>query len=657
MSIRRIVSAESADWRIAEFPVWREDNEVDWTLPCPDGHHLAFLLIDEQHHVPTRSVSSRTIRRLLTLSAVRSCSHIDIEFDPAAQRLLIHDLAVWRESEPGQWSRRSELRPGAFILRQREQQMEHQMLNGRVSVVALLEDVRVGDAIELSWTIEPNESLEGTEFSAYVSMAWPVPVGRAYFTFHIDSGDSPRWVMHVPSGKSAPEAQVKPGLIKWRVERPPVAMIEPNTPGHVWPWPFLEASMWSDWREVAAFLSTQWADALTSGADEIAAQASLLRSPDDADASIRAAIRFVQEEIRYQAIDFGAGGGVIPNRAEEVLRRRFGDCKDKAVLLSAIIRAMGYIACPVLVAPNWRGAVSQVLPSLNAFSHVIVAFQEVEGGKKFFVDPTFLGQGGDLDHLVPPPYERGLEIHSTTEELAVIPSRCPAEITLTENFHLDPVGGGSSVEQEWRATTWLADSLRASIVRDGRAAFFRARADLLKQQFPALVFADGSGEAWDDVANNVLVLRAKHQLPTWGPVGKPPPSRFSYGAHGLLMIVENIEGPQAREQPWELPYPASVRHRVIVRGSSVRQVTPEKHKVEGPGFEYTCDLVSKVNEVTFDYLWKTLLPHVPPEQWPAYNQQRKKAFENTGANVATPGAVSAEGKRWTELPPPRQRRK
>ncbi|MEO8352220.1 MAG: hypothetical protein ABI680_10860 [Chthoniobacteraceae bacterium] len=118
------------------------------------------------------------------------------------------------------------------------------------------------------------------------------------------------------------------------MENPPVLIAEPNVPSGHWPFPLLEISAWPSWNAVAGFVATLWADALAEGADTIVAEAARLRAETgSAETAARAAITLVQEEIRYLAVDFGHGAGMLPAGAGSVMRRRFGDCKDKTVLL------------------------------------------------------------------------------------------------------------------------------------------------------------------------------------------------------------------------------------------------------------------------------------------------------------------------------------
>lgn len=635
MSIRKIVPTEQAEWRIAPPPEWIEARDPDWTFTPPEGHAVAFLLLDVQHHVATQACAQRIVRQLLTPQAVQSLGQVELEFDPAAHRLLIHELAVWRRSANGLWGKRSFLRREIFLLRQREQQLEQQMLNGRVSVVALLEDVRVGDAIELAWTLEPRDSLPGLLFTAFFAFVWTVPIARVAFTLHLSPDHPVRWKMHAPDGIARPAEEASAGRVSWRVEKPPVFQIEPNVPGGHWPFAMLDVSGWTTWLQVATFFADLWRDALADGAEEIAAEAKRLRGEGDVAHAARAAIRFVQEEIRYLAVDFGHGAGMLPNGARVVLHRRFGDCKDKTVLLVALLRSLGIEAWPLLVAPNWREAVERMQPSPACFSHAIVSF--IVEGRQYFVDPTLAGQGGDLAGLVAPPFGRGLEVRSDANGLLTLPDLPPAELNVTETFDLDRKQRGGTVEQVLHASSWLADEIRAALVQQGSAAFFKVRAEALQKHFPALIVAGNGGQINDDNDVNVIVTRSRHKLPTWGPMGEKPPPMFTYGAHALFLAVELVDDNEKRLQPWALRFPMKVHHRVIVRGKCVRRTKPGVSRFSGPGFRYSCEVGGKRHEATFDYRWETTQREVAPEQWADYRRERAKALQFAGANVSTEG--------------------
>jgi tetratricopeptide (TPR) repeat protein len=641
MSIRKIVPLEQAEWRIEPAPAWLEPREPDWEFAPPEGHGVAYLLIDEQHDVATQAISARTVRRLLTHGAVQALGQVQLDFDPAAHVLVIHELAIWRRDPASGWQKRSVAHRETFLLRQREQQLEQQILNGRVSLVALLEDLRLGDAVDVAWSLEPRGALPGLRFAAFFAAAWAVPVARAYFSLRLDTAKTVKWRVHLPASLEKPVEQVTEDRVTWSSNRPAPFVAEPNTPGWSWLFPLIDVSGWADWQEVANFVSQLWADALADGAAAITAEAAQLRRGREPNGAALAAIRFVQEEIRYLSVDFGHGAGMLPNGAGVVLSRRFGDCKDKAVLLTGLLRALGFEAFPMLVSSNWRHAVVRVQPSPAAFTHAIVTF--VSDGRRYFVDPTLLGQGGDLAHLAPPPYQIGLEIRAGVTGLLEIPAAVSAEITLIETFHLDRKHRRGHVEQVLHAQGPLADDVRAVLIRQGRSAFSKQRVETLQKHFPALIPNEAGATVEDNLTSNIIIWRAQHDLPTWGRADEKPPAKFTYGAHGLFLAVESVGGPEKRREPWSLRFPMRVQHHVIVRGRDVRKVKAETHRFNAPGFKYTCDVAAKRHKISFDYRWETTQSEVLPEEWPAYCRERTRALAFAGVNLRTPSFWSYEG--------------
>lgn len=91
---------------------------------------------------------------------------------------------------------------------------------------------------------------------------------------------------------------------------------------------------------------------------------------------------WVTHNIRYVAVYFGSGR-FVPNDTSTILSRRFGDCKDAATLLSALLAAKGIASEQVLIntQPTYRLAKTA---TLAAFNHVIVYIPALDR----YVDPT-----------------------------------------------------------------------------------------------------------------------------------------------------------------------------------------------------------------------------------------------------------------------------
>jgi Domain of Unknown Function with PDB structure (DUF3857)/Transglutaminase-like superfamily len=149
----------------------------------------------------------------------------------------------------------------------------------------------------------------------------------------------------------------------------------------------------------------QWYAGLTAGrrqpTPEITQEVqTFLAGKTDFDSKLQTLTRFVQSEIRYVAIEIGIGG-YQPHPAGDIFRYRYGDCKDKATLLSTMLQVAGINSDYVLIDTD-RGFVNPAVPSVW-FDHAILAIElpddiksdqylsvvTAKSGKRYIIfDPT-----------------------------------------------------------------------------------------------------------------------------------------------------------------------------------------------------------------------------------------------------------------------------
>lgn len=130
----------------------------------------------------------------------------------------------------------------------------------------------------------------------------------------------------------------------------------------------------ASWTDVATWMAeledpqVQIDDALARKAYELTA---LAKTEYD---KIRAIGTYVQN-IQYISIQTGLnrGGGYRPHSSTEVFAKSYGDCKDKANLMRAMLKVLGIDAIPVSI---WAGDPTYVRPdwpSPQQFNHCIIA--------------------------------------------------------------------------------------------------------------------------------------------------------------------------------------------------------------------------------------------------------------------------------------------
>jgi len=86
---------------------------------------------------------------------------------------------------------------------------------------------------------------------------------------------------------------------------------------------------------------------------------------------IKALARFAQQDVRYVEIQIGIGGW-RPHNAGDIFSHRYGDCKDKATVLSTMLDQIGVKSYYLLVNTS-RGIITESSPPQAYFDHMILA--------------------------------------------------------------------------------------------------------------------------------------------------------------------------------------------------------------------------------------------------------------------------------------------
>ena len=132
----------------------------------------------------------------------------------------------------------------------------------------------------------------------------------------------------------------------------------------------------SNWSQVSYWL-TQLHDPQSTPNEALAVKVRQLTANAQTEMDkLRAIASFVQN-IRYIAIAIGVnrGGGMRPRTAAEVFAKGYGDCKDKANLMRAMLKVLNITSYPVGIYSGDPEYVREEWASPNQFNHCIIAIK------------------------------------------------------------------------------------------------------------------------------------------------------------------------------------------------------------------------------------------------------------------------------------------
>lgn len=614
---------------IAPPGAWVEEEGYDPAVAAKGGDHVTQLLLARQVDAETGTSFSATASRLETALAVQHESQWRLDLDARHSRLTLHWVRVVRGSARVDQLKRERLR-----LLQRETQLERHVIDGRWTLLLVLEDVRPGDVIEAAYSFETAHPIRPDGCEVFFSVPPQMRVGRYRLAV---TSDPMRADLRWKAADDAPamrEEQTGGGRRRWVWEgsQPEPREPEPNQPGshldHTW----IQVSDLADWESLAARVDAVWS--AQSDAEALAEMPAFAKPATVDAAAIVALVREVQDEFRYLSMDLETSGWV-PSSPSEVARRRHGDCKDLSWLAATVLRSWGVAARPVLVGAGLRERVADLLPMAGVFNHAIL---EVEhAGERRWFDLTLRDLGGDFAHQLVGWFGHGLVIHGTEGGLRAQPGRRGGgKYALRETILLHTGRGGVSlVEVRVRAEGYHADELRRVRLMNGAEAFWRDREELAKRRYGR---ARRLGEpCWrDDREANVCELVEVFEV-TEAVYADETGRRAVFDAPpNLVLQTFLLPEDKPRRGPWDMPFPFEIAHEVVIKGPSLGVAGGSRRTWAEPEFDAAIERTRSRGTWTNRTRFRSGGPAVTAERLPEYRRRLEACFRELGWRLYLP---------------------
>ncbi|HEX7413773.1 MAG TPA: DUF2569 family protein, partial [Bacteroidia bacterium] len=327
-----------------------------------------------------------------------------------------------------------------------------------------------------------------------------------------------------------------------------------------------------------------------------------------------AALRFVQDQIRYMGFEMGMNSHK-PADPNKVITQRYGDCKDKSFLLCKMLEEMGIKAWPTLVNNNDRGGIKENLVSPLIFNHCIIKVEL--NGNFYWFDPTLSYQRGNIESYYTPNYEVAYVIGGNKNGLEEMPQNNFAKITANETYQIDDFSGKAVLKIKTIYKGANADDMRGDFANVSSKNMSENLLNYYKTYFKEITIKTPP-EIEDDSVNNKIVLIEEYLIDKfWSYPDSTNKKKFAAEIYGYL-IREKLCAYGAtyaeRKMPLFLSYPTHVEQNihVVLPEDWNFEIADDIRHTEFVDFKFTARNIKNVVDMQLEY--KSLTNQIPAQK-------------------------------------------
>lgn len=614
---------------VVAVPEWVTDRQLslETELHEPSDEPVD-ILIDDQQVVfePGHSTQfSHGALRANSIRAVGLVSNIQVPYIPAYQSLNLHYVRVFRDGEVIDKSSSVQVR----YIRQDSAQPDE--LDEFMTVASVLVGgVKAGDIVEYAFSVSGrNPNFDGVYIGSF---AYGGKSARSVYRRVLVPRNTE---LDIKLHRGHPEPEVlskrRHDVYVWDLGEVEETELEKNVPVWYIPLPMLEFSNQIAWSDVSSWaldrfrLPDQRSDAVAGAASDLAA------GLDNPRQKLLAALRFVQSEVRYIGPGIGRNG-YRPYSPETVLDRLYGDCKDKASLLQALLASMGIESWPALVNSSSGKLLDGRPRAPTLFDHAILHARI--GDTDFWMDPTMPPAQIDEWALLPvDEYGQALVIREGENALTDIPSS-PAHAEL-DRLRYETVidldgdqASGPTALMRWRLRGSSAEGVSQikDFMSDREFEQYVKKTDLQDETDIEVI---EPAEAEQNNATGELVIESRYDVSSLvrNDVNVSGAYFFSYP---LFKLKEFVDLPPRgkRSMPYALPYPFALEERVVANlGAKFFQSLVFENTVETDHFRYSAVPAWDGKSFSAVYSYETRTDHVSPEQYASFRSKLERVLD------------------------------
>lgn len=598
-------------------PDWVKEIKPDLSA-VPNGEAVAgfyYLLLDRQDNVKSEERFGHFAYRIMTNEGIQEMADLFLNFDPSYQSLTLHQLVVYRNDKVI-----DQLDFSNIKTIQREESMDRYLYDGSLTAVINLKDIRVGDVIEYAYTYKGYNPVFEHHFMKRIDFNFGLPYHKLYSRVILPFTTNVK--LKYGNGAPRPRQQTIGNNVEyhWELDEVDALITDSSTPSWYDPFQYVVMSDFQNWSEVVSWALVHFEVSENERNELKREMLNQFNAQQNGEELIKEIIHFVQDDIRYLGFESGLNG-YKPHTPLKIFAQRFGDCKDKSLLLVTLLQLNGIKAFPMLVNTRMRDKLEETLPAADEFDHCVVAIEY--NGKNIYVDPTINNQGGTLSSNYFPAYGRGLIIRYGEDKLTVLPQAGISSIQEEQNFMLESVGGEATLLIQTTYQGMEADSQRSFFAANSLESVQKTYLNYNANLYPDIV-SDGKIETLDDREKNIFIVTEKYRIPNFWTVDENVSGQVNGEFYPLgLETYTNVSNLSQRSAPQYLNYPVSYKSQINVSLPEVWSINSTEKNIDGPGYHYQHKVSYTNKQLTLEHHYQTFKDHVKIDDVPKFIEDHK----------------------------------
>ncbi len=564
------------------------------------GYYLT--LADYQTNLDENATYTREVINVVSYSGITNASQLLITYDSSYQHIKIHHLYIRRNGE--MIDRTKDL---SFEKINNEFALGSGIYSGQITAYDNLADIRKDDYIDFAYSlIGKNPIFEKEKFLfvplesqnhidlLHVRVLYTKDMNYQHKLVNCDSSV----IFSESITNSAKQLEINLSNVK-------AASFEDNTPTWEMPYKYLALSSFKNWNDVNIWGQRTFALKAEPNLESVFKE--IFIGNESMDEKINKVIDFVQDDIRYMGMEAGIGS-IKPTHPEQVIKQRFGDCKDKSLLLVWLLKKIGVKdAYPALVNTAMTKKTDQIFPTNEIFNHCIVMFKHKD--VSYWVDPTFIQQGGDYTNIAISNYHKALIIGVNSDSLSKMePQEFVSEMNLVDELTTSSFLKPSSLIMKSNRIGLEADQRRLFLEQYSANDLSKAVTEDLEKFYPKVNKTEDL-KISDDIKQNILTTVYNYEVDGFWQDGDKlnDPQYVGYMIFKFeprtIYDYLSISTCQKRKYDFQLNFPVNLQYKMVFKLPKEILIMDSYKKYDNAAFFFD-QKIEQINSTTLEISYK-----------------------------------------------------